>query len=234
MRSPPSRSRRRVWPHSSARLRSPPRTIQKDEEGKEKPLNEVWSIDGLRTGFCIQLLIDPNTLDVPFSREARPLRADAVPDLSPALKSVLQEQPQYASWSPSQLCLYYMETVDVGSLRVSERSPDKVPLLGIWSLAATDVNGGARRDVVLRLFTNTGRLERAGQVNGLDLRKIRGKVEEIENEDDPTAPPHRNSIRASDGKDDAHLGRPASDRQHPGLGHRDVRVAGGQPPARTR
>ena len=126
---------------------------------------------------------------MPFSRESRPLRADAVPDLSPALKSVLQEQPQYASWSPSQLCLYYMETVDVGSLRVSERSPDKVPLLGIWSLAATDVNGGARRDVVLRLFTNTGRLERAGQVNGLDLRKIRGKVEEIENEDDPTAPP---------------------------------------------
>ena len=126
---------------------------------------------------------------MPFSREARPVRADAVPDLSPALRSVLQEQPQYASWSPSQLCLYYMETVDVGSLRVSERTLTKVPLLGVWSLAAADVNGGARRDVVLRLFTNTGRLERAGQVNGLDLRKVRSTVELIENEDDPSAPP---------------------------------------------
>jgi hypothetical protein len=62
-------------------------------------------------------------------------------------------------------------------------------MLGVWTLAATDVAGGSRRDVVLRIFTNTGRLERAGQVSGLDIHTIRSSVFEIENEEDPDAPP---------------------------------------------
>lgn len=162
---------------------------QEREQEDDAELNEVWRIDGLRTGFCVRLLVDPAKLDVDISRKARPLRADAIEDLNPALRHVISAQPEYASWTPSSLCLYYMETVDVGSLKVTERNPDKVPLLGVWSLAAADVAGGARRDIVLRLFTNTGRLERAGQVNGLDLRTVRGTVRQIENEDDPGAPP---------------------------------------------
>jgi len=43
--------------------------------------------------------------------------------------------------------------------------------------------------VVLRLFTNNGRLERAGQVNGLDLRTVQSTGREIDNEDDASAPP---------------------------------------------
>jgi hypothetical protein len=149
----------------------------------------VWQIEGLHTGFCVQLLIDPQRLDVAIPRAALPLRADAIDDLSPLLRTVITSQPDFAGWTPSRLCLYYMETVDVGSLRVSERDPNKAPMIGIWALAAADADGGARNDVVLRLFTNTGRLQRAGQVNGLDLRTVRSTVREIENEDDPAAPP---------------------------------------------
>jgi hypothetical protein len=149
----------------------------------------VWQIEGLHTGFCVQLLIDPRQLDVAIPSAARPLRADAIRDLEPVLRTVIANQPEFAAWTPSRLCLYYMETVDVGSLRVSERDPGKAPMIGVWALAAADVGGGARKDVVLRLFTNTGRLERAGQVNGLDLRTVRSTVREIDNEDDASAPP---------------------------------------------
>jgi hypothetical protein len=148
----------------------------------------VWQIEGLRTGFCVELLLDPTQLDVSLPRDARPLRADAVEDLSSALRTVVSNQPEFAAWTPSTLCLYYMQTVDVGSLRVTERNPTKFPMLGIWALAAAQAGGG-RRDVVLRLFTNTGRLERAGQVNGLDLRKVRSSVRDIGNEEDPGARP---------------------------------------------
>jgi len=137
----------------------------------------------------VQLLVDPRNLDVTIPTAARPLRADAIDDLEPVLRRVISNQPDFASWTPSRLCLYYMETVDVGSLRVSERDLNKAPMIGVWDLAAADAGGGVRRDVVLRLFTNTGRLERAGQVNGLDLRKVRSTVREIDNEDDPSAPP---------------------------------------------
>ena len=137
----------------------------------------------------MQLLIDPQRLDVAIPSAARPLRADAIDDLEPVLRRVISNQPGFAAWTPSRLCLYYMETVDVGSLRVSERDLNKAPMIGVWDLAAADAGGGVRRDVVLRLFTNTGRLERAGQVNGLDLRKVRSTVREIDNENDPSAPP---------------------------------------------
>ena len=166
-----------------------PSWLQAQDDEKEEPLNRVWQIKGLRAGFCVQLLIDPQKLDVAIPRSARPLRADAIDDLNPLLRGVITNQPEFAAWTPSRLCLYYMETVDVGSLRVTERDPSKAPMIGVWALAAADAEGGARKDVVLRLFTNTGRLERAGQVNGLDLRTVRSTVRDIGNEDDPSAAP---------------------------------------------
>ncbi|HWB41344.1 MAG TPA: hypothetical protein VG500_08805 [Gemmatimonadales bacterium] len=169
----------------------PPCLLGQDEDRQqdEKELNRVWRIEGLNTAFCVQLLLDPAQLDVPISRAATPLRADAIESLNPVLKTVIANQPEFAAWSPSSICLYYMDTVDVGSLLVSGREPSKRPMLGVWTLAATDVAGGSRRDVVLRIFTNTGRLERAGQVSGLDIHTIRSSVFEIENEEDPDAPP---------------------------------------------
>jgi hypothetical protein len=149
----------------------------------------VWRIEGLRTGFCVQILVDPAQLDVTTPGDSRPLRADAIEDLSPALRNLVSNQPEYAAWTPSTICLYYLEAVGMGSLRVTERDPNKAPMIGVWALAAADAVGGARKDVVLRFFTNNGRLERAGQVNGLDLRTVRSTVREIDNEDDPTAPP---------------------------------------------
>jgi hypothetical protein len=120
---------------------------------------------------------------------AKPLRAESIDSLPPALKTVTANQPEFAGWSPSSICLYYMDTVDVGAFLVSERDPRKRPMLGVWTLAAADARGGRRRDVVLRIFTNSGRLERAGQVAGLDIRTIKSSVYEIENEETPEAPP---------------------------------------------
>lgn len=167
-------------------------SLQAQKEGKdqeEERLNQVWRIDRLRTGFCVQLLVEPATLDVPISRESRPLRADAVEDLSPALRTVVSNQPEYAGWTPSTICLYYMESIDMGPLRVTERDPGKLPMLGVWSLAATDATGGGRKDAALRLFTNHGRVERAGELTGLDVRGVRATVRDIENDEDPDAPP---------------------------------------------
>jgi len=113
------------------------------------------------------------------------------------LRTLVANQPEYAGWTPSRICLYYMQTVDVGSLRVSERDPQKAPMLGVWTLSATEGPGTTAQDVVLRLFTNSGRLERAAEVSGLDLRKVESEVRTIPNENDPTAPPVgvRRSIR---------------------------------------
>jgi hypothetical protein len=68
--------------------------------------------------------------------------------LSPVLRTLVANQPEYAGWTPSRICLYYMQTVDVGSLRVSERDPQKAPMLGVWTLSATEGPGTTAQDVV--------------------------------------------------------------------------------------
>jgi hypothetical protein len=176
---------------------APAPLVAQDEEKEEQELNRVWRIEGLQTGFCVQLMLDPAKLDVSIPRGARPLRADAIEDLSPVLRTVVTNQPEYASWTPSRICMYYMQTVDVGSLRVSERDPQKAPMLGVWTISAAEGAGNTPQDVVLRLFTNSGRLERAAEVSGLDLRKVESEVKNVPNEDDAAAPPIgvRRSIR---------------------------------------
>ena len=162
---------------------------EQSKEQKEQDLNRVWRIQGLQTGFCVELMLDPAKLDVTMPRGARPLRADAIQTLSPVLRNVLEHQPEFAGWTPSRICMYYMQTVDAGSLRVSERDPQKAPMLGVWTIAAAEGGATTPQDVVLRLFTNSGRLERAAEVSGLDLRKVESQVKYLPNEDDPSAPP---------------------------------------------
>jgi hypothetical protein len=145
----------------------------------------VWQIEGLHTGFCVQLLLDPTKLDVTIPSDTRLLRADAMQDLSPALRSLVSGQPEFAAWIPSTICLYYMETVDAGPVRVSERNLKKAPMIGVWAVAAGDAAGGSRKDLALRLFTSSGRLERAGKLSGLDLLTVRSTVRDLRNEDDP-------------------------------------------------
>jgi hypothetical protein len=168
-----------------------PSCLLAQEEAKEEQQNRVWRIEGLRTGFCVQLLLDPTRLDVTIPSDTRLLRADSVQDLSPVLRALVSDQPEFAAWTPSTICLYYMETVDAGPFRVSERNPYKAPMIGVWALAAADAEGGARKDLALRLFTSSGRLERAGKLNGLDLSTVRSTIREVRDEDDAdaSAPP---------------------------------------------
>ena len=161
--------------------------VAQEKEGDN--LDRVWRIEGLQAGYCVQLLVDPSKLDVSIPRGARPLRADSIAGLSPVLRNAITYQPEFAAWTPSKICMYYMQSVDVGTLRVSERHPEKAPMLGVWSLTAAQGTGNTPRDVALRLFTNNGKLERAAEVSGLDLRKVEGEVRNIPNEDDASAPP---------------------------------------------
>jgi hypothetical protein len=166
-----------------------PSRLAAQAEAPEPELTDVWRIAGLQNAFCVQLLIDPAKLNLDMPADVRPLRADAVQSLTPPLQTVITNQPEFAAWSPSSICMYYMETVDVGPVRVSESDPDKAPMIGMWSIAAADSGGGTQRDYVLRLFTNSGRLERAGELRGLNLRTVRSTVREVSMEDDEAAVP---------------------------------------------
>jgi hypothetical protein len=102
---------------------------------------------------------------------------------------VIQNQPEFGTWIPSRLCLYYFAGVDAGPARVREKDPRKAPLLAAWTFAAAD-GSGARRDVALEFVSGSGRLARAAQnagVNLLEARSVIGLVPFVSEEGVPSS-----------------------------------------------
>jgi hypothetical protein len=104
------------------------------------------------------------------------LRADRVQSLHPALVSAIESQPEFASWIPSSLCLYYVDAVHLGGRRYGNKDPRKRQLFGAWTLAATERGSGARRDLVLELFGSRGDLVRAAQLAKVKFREAQATL----------------------------------------------------------
>ena len=104
------------------------------------------------------------------------LRADQVPSLHPALASVIQGQPEFASWIPSSLCFFYLDAVHLGRRRYGDTSPRKPQMIGIWSMASAEQGSGARRDIVLELFGTRGDLVRAAGLAKVRFRDAQSSV----------------------------------------------------------
>jgi hypothetical protein len=156
-----------------AGLRASPSAAQED---KARRTELVWHLEDLRGGFCIQLLVDSTAVARGLAADLRPIRADQVPDLHPALRRVLQNQPEFGSWIPSRLCLYFFGGVDAGAARVQSKDSRKAPLLAAWTAAVAEAGSGTRRDVALEFVSGSGRLARAAQSAGLSLIEARSLI----------------------------------------------------------
>jgi hypothetical protein len=110
----------------------------------------------------------------------RLLRADQVQALHPALLSVVQGQPEFASWIPSSLCLFYVDAVHLGGRRFGQKDPRKRQMIGAWTLAATEQGSGTRRDLVLELF-GTGRgVARAAGLGKVKFREAKAALSHVD------------------------------------------------------
>lgn len=148
-------------------------------QSKPSPDTLAWRLEGLRSGMCVQLLVDSAIVADQLPAEFRPLHADQAEDLHPTLRTVVESQPNFGSWSPSSFCLYYLDAIVAGAVRVETSNPEKVPMLGVWTVGAIEVSSGSRRDVALELMTNSGRLQRAGKGAGLRLREVKSSVGKV-------------------------------------------------------
>jgi hypothetical protein len=102
----------------------------------------------------------------------------------------VQNQPEYASWVPSRLCLYYFDGIDAGATRVHSKDSRKAPLLAAWTAPAVEVGSGARREVALQFVSGSGRLSNAAQragVNLLEARSVIGMVPYVSEEGVPSS-----------------------------------------------
>jgi hypothetical protein len=135
-----------------------PVAAQNPAAGRQGP---VWTLEGLRAGQCVRFLMDPHSVAKHVREGARLFRADRFELLHPALRSVIESQPEFASWVPSSLCLFYVDAVRLGGRRYGNKDPRKRQMVGVWTVAASEQASGARRDLVLEFFGTNADLVRA-------------------------------------------------------------------------
>ena len=136
----------------------------------------VWTLEGLRAGQCVRFLMEPGVARKHRREGVQFLRADRISSLHPALVSVIEGQPEFASWVPSSLCLFYVDAVHLGGRRYGNKDPRKRQMVGAWTLAATEQGSGAPRDLVLELFSSRGDVVRAAQLAKIKFREAQMAV----------------------------------------------------------
>lgn len=131
----------------------------------------TWRLQGLRNGYCVQFLVEPEAAGKELKSGLTLLTAGRDSSLHPALQHLVRAQPEFASWTPSKVCMYYLDAVQVGKRRIVERDSRSYQLIGVWSLA-TQEQGGTRRDLVLDMYASRENLLNAAELAQVRLHQI--------------------------------------------------------------
>jgi hypothetical protein len=150
----------------------------------------VYGLGGLRAGFCVQLLLDPATVRKELPGGYRPVTATQAGELHPVVSGVVKDQPEFATWTPSRLCLYAFDTLQAKDFTFANKKGRKPLLFGVWTAVAAQVAGGGRREVALLVLSNEGRLIHSAKSAGAQVRHAKlviGKVPPGEEDTVPSA-----------------------------------------------
>ena len=150
----------------------PPLVAQSDAELKE---SRTWSLQGLRAAYCVRFLVEPEAAAKELRDGYRPLAAERDQGLHPALRRIVDAQPEFASWTPSNICFYFMDAVQVGRRRLMERDR-RYQMIGVWTLSAVEQEGGARRDQAVDLYASRSSLLRAAQTAQVRIHEVHSVV----------------------------------------------------------
>jgi hypothetical protein len=137
---------------------------------------QVWSIQGLKTAYCVRFVIDPRAAAKELKDGFRLIPANQDRTLDPSIQQLIKGQPEFGSWSPSDLCFYFSDAVQIGTRRVAEKNPRNQQMLAVWTLASQEEKSGARRDLVLGFFSARGSLTRAAEQAGVRLSEAHASV----------------------------------------------------------
>jgi hypothetical protein len=172
-----------------------PLSAQKDSAG-----DEVWRLNGLRNGFCVLLLVDPQFVSGRLPAGLRLIPAEEADDLHPALKSQLQSQPELGTWSASHLCFYAVDTIQTDDYVLGDKSGRKPQLFALWTVSASEAASGAKRDAALLVLATSERLIRSGRQAGQVIRAVQAKLGKVPEVDENGVPSSDDRFQVKVGK----------------------------------
>lgn len=146
----------------------------------------------------MQFLVEPRAVSQRLPEKTRLLAASEIPDLNPVLRAAVDEKPEYGSWIPSDLCLFYLGEVEASGRLVRDRNASKSPVVGLWMVAAGEAPA-SRRDLAVQVLSNSGRLESAAQNAGLEAFRIRSSIGKV--------PPDLEGVSSGDDRYEIRIGK---------------------------
>jgi hypothetical protein len=109
---------------------------QRADDGKSDP-QIVWQGQGLRYAGCLQFLVSPDKTGDLLDSDWRPLRADADSTLPPALRHTIEGEPQYAGWTPGQVCVMRFNGMSPAGHAQAGKQPSEGQLVVLVAIAGT-------------------------------------------------------------------------------------------------
>jgi hypothetical protein len=156
---------------------------------KDHPAPEPYQLQGLRSGFCVQLLLDPAAARKAIPGGYRPLSAAHAAALHPAVSGVVKDQPEFAAWTPSRLCLYAIDTLRSNEFTFASKNGRKPLLFGVWTASASAEAGGGQQEVALLVLSNNGRLVHYAKNAGTQVRRAKLVIGKAAVGEEDTIPP---------------------------------------------
>jgi len=143
---------------------------------RQAPPGVTWTLDTLRSGFCVHFLADPAASSRGVFRGVAQLSARETPGLHPVLKRVIEASPEFSSWIPQRFCVLQFAAVRLGNYELRDTKHGRPQVVASWSTSARPDAPGA-----VALLVNNSRLSNSLKSIGMGadvLRSEFGKVPE--------------------------------------------------------
>jgi hypothetical protein len=138
---------------------------------------QEWTFANLIGGFCLEFLADTADARRLLPNDAVPLRATTPGvKLHPALARVVKDQPEYASWTPAEVCVYRFGAATIAGTEIVARPGDgeTIGWVGVAGrIAASQPEGSL---VATQLFTGGTKAQKASEAGRPELRKLKLSV----------------------------------------------------------
>ena len=100
------------------------------------PTGISWTLDTLRSGFCVHFLVEPAASSRGIFRGVAQRPASATPALNAVLKRTVDASPELASWIPQRFCVLQFSAVGVGNRDLRDTKHGRSQVVATWSTSA--------------------------------------------------------------------------------------------------
>jgi len=146
------------------------------QEGRPAATSINWEVGAPKAGWCIHFLMEPTTATQDLARGYSLVPASDVSSLPSAIRGLITDEPQYATWTPAELCTYVAEAIWVDGRRFDRGDGGRPIAVLYWGVSGASADdGGSDRGSRLSLrvvATNSSGLERAMRARQVPIDRV--------------------------------------------------------------